>query len=403
MKIMSIGYNTLIDGKAASGRERLLLDISNRFISQGVDVKVYFGKIKGTADKYIYSLPLLFNILVYILRIASEFFDIALYKRRWLSELLFDFFLSFKLRKEYDCIVTTNPWIPMIARKAKKYNIKVVLLAGNPSDNVIFDLIKKEKLKIGLENEYDSFDSSIRLEKYNQFAMYVDSVITINNFTATTYLNDINFKNCEMLNVSLVQIVPNDSVQNQMEVLSDSTVLKVLYIAHTSTLKGLHYLLEAVELMNLEVRKVKLMIGGSIDVPFLKFISNKYPNANKDFEFLGPINSNQKSNYFEKCDVFVTPSLIDMGPVTVLEAMIHSRPVILTENCGNKWLIEEAKNGFIVKAGNSKELFVKLKWCYKNKIQLSDMGKRAFDTLNQAFANNEVEIDRMLAFIKEKI
>jgi glycosyltransferase involved in cell wall biosynthesis len=44
-------------------------------------------------------------------------------------------------------------------------------------------------------------------------------------------------------------------------------------------------------------------------------------------------------------DLFVVPSLIDGGPYTALEAAHYGIPVIITENCGSRELLNHSKEG----------------------------------------------------------
>lgn len=50
---------------------------------------------------------------------------------------------------------------------------------------------------------------------------------------------------------------------------------------------------------------------------------------------------------YNDADVFVFPSLADGMGLVALEAMASGLPVICTENCGCKDMIDEGKNGYV--------------------------------------------------------
>ncbi len=402
MKILVAGYNTVKNGIGVSGRERLLLEISRKFLDNGIVVDAFFGNLKGKNASFLKPVSFLFGVLNPLIKRINNLIKLPSYKNRYYSELFYDICLRRKICGKYDYIITTNPWIPKTARKAKMHKIEIILLAGNPSDNLIFDLIRIEKSKINLVNNYDAFDFIKRLNKYNEFAVNVDKVITINEFTANTFQQDQYFQNSIVFNVNLVQSIiisqsPNSKLTNEEEF--TSTDLNVFYLAHTTTLKGLHYLMETIINLNSSLGlKIKLYIGGAIDPSYSKIVLDKFKKYNF-FEFLGPLNNQAKVLYYYNCDIFVCPSIIDMSPATVFEAMANRKPVILTEGCGNKWIIKNKINGFIAKTKDPDDLADKLMWCTTNKHLLQSMGENAFNSYVYYLSQKSQQINRIIDFI----
>jgi len=402
MKILAIGYNSVNNGQASSGRERLLIDVSKKLIKNNCEVKVFFKRAKGKNENFIKSFSLIYRVIDIILNQSCRFFKFPDYKRRYHSENLFDFFIERELKNKYDLIITTNPWIPKTSTKARLNDVKLILLSGNPSDNLIYNLIKKEKRKIGLEKYFDSFDSIDRLNKYNIFAKNVNEVITINKFTAQTFQDDKFFSNSIFFNVEISQLVNHKPLNTKEEIINVcNNSLNVFYLAYTSTLKGLHYLIESILKANELGFKTKLWIGGNIEHHFFEFLQKKFPNLKNNFVFLGNLDSKRKNWYYKNCDIFICPSLIDMSPVTVFEAMSNHKPVILTSNCGNKWIVENYVNGFVIDPFDSKFIISKLKWCYENKNKLPLMGENAFKSYEKSLEKNTSEIAKIITHIKQ--
>ena len=199
----------------------------------------------------------------------------------------------------------------------------------------------------------------------------------------------------------MVQNVADNYNKNYSQrILFIDNQLNIFYLAHSTVLKGLHILLSAFrELIKNKIR-VKLFIGGGIQKSYKKYLNKNFNDLYADVAFLGPIDNTIKDIYFKKSDIFVCPSIIDMSPVTVFEAMLNKLPVIVTENCGNKWIINNYCNGFIVQSSNTDELVEKLNWCSMNKDKLIQMGENAYDTYQRYLSNNGDEIKKIISYLK---
>ncbi|MBN2261078.1 MAG: glycosyltransferase [Clostridiales bacterium] len=80
---------------------------------------------------------------------------------------------------------------------------------------------------------------------------------------------------------------------------------------------------------------------------------------------------------FNKCSVYVQPSVTEGFGINVLEAMSFARPVIVTEGAGVSELVDEGKDGFIVPIRDSKIIKEKIEYLYENPKTLKKMGKNA--------------------------
>lgn len=76
----------------------------------------------------------------------------------------------------------------------------------------------------------------------------------------------------------------------------------------------------------------------------------------------------------------IFPSLSDAFALSVMEGMSVGLPVICTENTGISDLIENGKNGFIVKTASVDDLKEKIEWFIKNSHLISEMGYYARKT-----------------------
>ena len=54
------------------------------------------------------------------------------------------------------------------------------------------------------------------------------------------------------------------------------------------------------------------------------------------------------SSFYQMADAFVLPSLIEGWSISVMEAMFHGLPLILTDVGGNKEILERVGNGILI-------------------------------------------------------
>jgi glycosyltransferase involved in cell wall biosynthesis len=123
--------------------------------------------------------------------------------------------------------------------------------------------------------------------------------------------------------------------------------LKVLWLGQVNVRKGIHYLLEAARL--LEKEAVEFQVAGPIAIR-----RSAVAEAPKNVRWLGPVPRSEASDLYDRCDVFVLPTLSDGFAITQLEALARGLPIIVTPNCGR--VVEDGKTGFLVPPRDAKAL-----------------------------------------------
>lgn len=84
-----------------------------------------------------------------------------------------------------------------------------------------------------------------------------------------------------------------------------------------------------------------------------------------------------------ECSFFVLPSLFEVFPVVVLEAMASSKPVIARANMGSTELIKHGENGFLYRS--KKELVEYIELFLSNPKLVQSMGQNARRTVEEKF------------------
>ena len=128
---------------------------------------------------------------------------------------------------------------------------------------------------------------------------------------------------------------------------------------------------------NREIRWVHFG-GGSQEeeIKIFNFLKNK--KSNIEVEFMGYVENKVVHKFYQdnKVNLFVNLSKVEGIPVSIMEAMGYSIPILATAVYGTPEAVFDNKNGFILDVNfNVNELATKLIFCIDNKELLTEMGK----------------------------
>jgi glycosyltransferase involved in cell wall biosynthesis len=84
-------------------------------------------------------------------------------------------------------------------------------------------------------------------------------------------------------------------------------------------------------------------------------------------------------------DIFVLTSLWEGLPCTIIEAMACQKPVIANAVDGVKEIVIDGENGFLIKPYDYKGTAEKILYTLENESRLSDMGKKAVESVKEEF------------------
>jgi glycosyltransferase involved in cell wall biosynthesis len=129
--------------------------------------------------------------------------------------------------------------------------------------------------------------------------------------------------------------------------------LAVFFIGRLSSEKKPDSFLRAAKIIINRSDDIKFYVVG--DGPLRKFVEVFIrKEGGRNIRYLGYQPSVAK--YLSAADIFVLPSLIEGFPLSVLEAMAMETVVIASNVGALKEIIEDEKEGFIVKPGSAKEI-----------------------------------------------
>lgn len=164
--------------------------------------------------------------------------------------------------------------------------------------------------------------------------------------------------------------------------------VKVLFLSNLIESKGIFVLLDALaKLKNKGLHLECNIIGGEGDVTG-KMLNARICDLNLENNvfYLGKKYGHEKHLYLRDSDIFVFPTFYknECFPLTILEAMQFSLPVISTNEGGIPDIVEDNITGFIVKKRNAVDLSDKIEKLLKNaplRKKMGQKGKEKFTSL----------------------
>jgi starch synthase len=293
---------------------------------------------------------------------------------RILEEKIFDFFAKRYLKKVDIAFFHPDYLAQNTYLKAKKMGIITVGIAVTAHLLYNAELEKEEFEILGLKNYYPKNTIWSKFTKYYNLNYQHDYLIAFSEFAAKTYIEKgipANRVFVAYQDIDIKRFLSQNRSQNK------DKKFKVLFVAHISPLKGLHYLLEAWQKLKLKEAEL-IIVGGYVEIPTpLKKRYDEIIKKNPSIKWIGFTKNPEL--YYSSASIFVFPSLTEGNPRVILEAMASGLPIITTENA--KSLVEDGKNGFVVPIRNVEAIKEKIEFFYYNREMIEKMGEEAKKTI----------------------
>jgi len=172
--------------------------------------------------------------------------------------------------------------------------------------------------------------------------------------------------------------------------------VKILTIGRLIPRKGFQFLIKSItEIAKNVNHDFKLEIVG--DGPMkgkLTDLAQKLKVNNK-IDFVGSVPYDKLVKHYNQADIFVLPSFAEGMPLVVLEAMATGLPIVASKVQGIEDLVKSGINGYLVEAGNPKQLSREISKLINNgkvRIQmgynsLDQVRKYSWENIAQAYLN----------------
>lgn len=209
-----------------------------------------------------------------------------------------------------------------------------------------------------------------KLKRFNNTLEATDVLITNSSHAKESFLF-YDFPEEKIRTVHLGVNIPSNSHNNKTD-----EIFNVLFVADTTLLKGLQYLIQAAQLLN--PNQYEFHIVGNVDLLTKKVLGQLSIPDNIVFHGHKPAQP-----FLEKADVFFLPSLTEGSSRAVYEAAAHGLPCIVTDRCGSDHFIKDNESGFIVPIRDTQAIAEKLEYLRNNPDKRIAMGKKARENVSQ--------------------
>lgn len=348
-------------GRKQNLRTTDMLPLIEAFIEKGVLQQIVCQINTGFHFKHTYSaIP---AWLRYPMRILEKLSGKAF--PRPMTEKLFDFFTARRLARTDVTLFHGGFTMPRAVLRAHILGSLTVDMSVSADLATNVALEKEELPYLGFPDYEGTYTRIAREAAHlNQF----DYLIVMSEFTkkshiAAGYPADRIYM--AHIDVDAERFAPQERAHD--------APFRVLYLAHTQPLKGLHYLLDAWESLDLSGAEL-VIIGGFGEMP--EELKQHYiDRIQSDPRIKWTAGTHTPEKYFHEASVLVFPSLTEgFGRVTI-EAMACGLPVITTTHAPG--IVEDGKTGFVVPARDAQAIKEKIEYLYHHPDIREQMGKAA--------------------------
>lgn len=197
------------------------------------------------------------------------------------------------------------------------------------------------------------------------------------------------------IDLELIDSVISDDVSPPLipEDFKRPSIILVGYFARLAPKKGHRYLISAISKISKEFPNIRLLIAG--DGPLRDALENlsKELNIEEKVLFTGRIRHESVYKLLKRVDIYAFPSLAELFPYAILEAMAAGKPIVSTSVGGVLEVIKNGETGLLVSPGNSDELAEGLKILIRDPLKAKEMGKKCRKLIEEKFALHKIARD----------
>lgn len=154
----------------------------------------------------------------------------------------------------------------------------------------------------------------------------------------------------------------------------------VVNVASYESRKGQDILINSLNQLPEDVEIDCYLIGRRLDWWFSQLLAIK-ARRRKNVHILGELPNEDVLAYIQATDVFVLPSRDEALPMTLLEAMYFSKPIIASRAGGVPEIITHGENGLILEVGDERELAKYLVRLYQDRDFGRQLGHEGYERL----------------------
>ena len=163
----------------------------------------------------------------------------------------------------------------------------------------------------------------------------------------------------------------------------------ILFLGNLSKNKGILDLFKAIQIIIRNKKNIKFIFCGPDKEKYFHKLSKKM-KINQNVVFFDWVDGIKKEKLFLKAKIFLLPSYIENLPISILEAMKNSVPVISTNIGGVPSQVKHNYSGYLIKPGDVKNLVKYINRLNENSSLCNLFGKRGNKIFQSKFSNDIV-------------
>lgn len=208
------------------------------------------------------------------------------------------------------------------------------------------------------------------------------------------YIERILPKNTE---VEVIPNAPDESFFYSLE--SDQTAdgkdgNTILFVGSIGKRKGIFDILSAIPIVVKGWDAARFIFLGEEEIAGEKenvLQTCRENNLLDHVRFAGWVTGDEKRKYYQQADIFILPSYAENLPFSLLEAMAVGLPVVTTPVGGIPELVEDGRNGFLIRPGNYQDLAESTLRLLKNSQLREELGRNARLRIQQQYSPRRIE------------
>ncbi len=271
--------------------------------------------------------------------------------------------------KFYELIIFIRAFLSFLAKiSIKNYNA----LHFHSSSNLSFYRISffillgrflsrsKIILHIHASDFYDFFIDSRKLYKFKNYVFHnCDSILVL--------CEDWQKKLKRNYNLNNIIVIYNPITIKKQSIKTTSDNFTILFLGFLIKSKGILDLIQIAKNIHEEKKiRIKFVIAGKGELEnTIKKQIRKY-SLNETIDFVGWLDDRNKEVYLSNSDILLLPSYKEGMPISILEALSHSLPILSTNISGIPEMVINNFNGFLLPPGDIPGFVQKITYLYNN-------------------------------------
>lgn len=181
-------------------------------------------------------------------------------------------------------------------------------------------------------------------------------------------------------NVEIVEnIVPSPEVSKMKK---EDNKLHLLFMGLITEQKGIFDLLEMINEHKELQDRIFLHVGGNGKVQEFLDMVEKF-NLKSCVKFEGFVSGQKKIDLLNIADAYILPSYIEGVPISILESMSYSLPILSTPVGGIPEVVHNGVNGILFTPGNKEEIYNAINTLLNNRNTLKEMGLKSYTMITK--------------------